>query len=91
MHSFRFGRKKAITYIVFKNFIFLKTITKQVMTAYTNLQIIHIVTDVHIRARGLPIYLPAGSTCLSFLSLCISVFDSTGGLNVHARSNTNTN
>ena len=34
---------------------------------------------------------PAGSTCLIFLSVRISVFDSTGGLNVHPRSDTNNN
>ena len=31
---------------------FFKTITKQVMTAYTKLEIIHIGTDVNIRVRG---------------------------------------
>ena len=41
--------KKA--YIVFK-LAFFKAITKQLMTAYTKIRIIHIVTDVHIRERG---------------------------------------
>ena len=50
MQSFRFGRN-TITYIVFK-LDFFTTIPKQVMTAYTKLQIIHIGTDVHIRVRG---------------------------------------
>ena len=41
--------KKA--FIVFK-LDFFTAITKQLMTAYTKLRIIHIVTDVHIRVRG---------------------------------------
>jgi len=41
--------KKA--YIIFK-LAFFKAITKQLMTAYTKIRIIHIVTDVHIRVRG---------------------------------------
>ena len=48
---FDLGGIKAITYIVYK-LDFFSAITKQLMTAYTKLRIIHIVTDVHIRVRG---------------------------------------
>ena len=43
--------KRAITYIFFK-LDFFTTITKQVIAAYTKLQIIHIVIDVLIRVQG---------------------------------------
>ena len=54
------------------------------MTVYTKLHIIHIDTGVHISMRG-----TRGKPCLSFLPACISVLDSTGGLNVYPRSNNN--
>ena len=54
MQSFQFGRKTAFNQYCFKliYFISFTTITKQEMTAYTKLQIIHIGTDVHIRVQG---------------------------------------
>ena len=56
--------------------LFFTTITKQVMTAYT-------ITNHSYWHRPMCIFVcevPAGSSCLSVLSLCISVLDSTGGL-----------
>jgi len=48
------GEKQLLINIVFKliYFISFTTVTKQKMTAYTKLQIIHIGTDVHIRVQG---------------------------------------
>ena len=76
--------KKAITYTDFKLDVFT-TLTKQEMTAYTKVQLILSPMCIFVCE------VPAGSTCLSFLSVCISVLDSTGGLNAHPRSNTNNN